>query len=114
MMCLAVSPIPMGQTLGLLLRAVRRQDTSGAMLAGSTSSVQRCLATRASEWHSSVEADLKEVHSLLHQSASTPEGPATPLVCRAEDLIIAASKDSNRTGCISGGSSSMTASGCAG
>ena len=45
MMCLAVSPILMGQTPGFLSRASRQLDISGAMVAGSTSSVQRRFAT---------------------------------------------------------------------
>ena len=35
-----------------------------------------------------MDADLKEVQSLLHRSALRPEGPAAPLVCNAADLII--------------------------
>lgn len=44
---------------------------SGAMLAGSTNSVQRRFATRAWEWQISKDADLKEVHNLLQANAST-------------------------------------------
>ena len=77
---------------------------SGAILVGSTSSVQRRFAAKAREWQSSEDGDLKEVHILLHPSASRPEGLAHPLVCSAADLIMAASSDSNRTaGCTSGG-----------
>ena len=94
MMCLAVSPIPMGRTPWFLLRAMRRLGISSAMLAGSTNSVQRHFAAMASEWQSSKDSDLKEVHSLLHPSTSRTEAPAAPLVCKAVDLIIAASRDS--------------------
>ena len=57
------------------------------MVAASTSSVQRCLVTRARKWQGSKDADLKEVHSLLHPSASRPEGPTAAVVCSAADLI---------------------------
>jgi hypothetical protein len=85
-------------TPGFLFSAMRRLAISGVMLAGSTNSVQRRLAAKARELHSSEDADLKEVHSLLHPSASSPDGPAAPLVFKAADLIVAASRDSNRTG----------------
>ena len=74
-------------------------------------SVQRRFATKAKEWQSTEDGDLKEAHSLLHPSALRPEGPAVPLVCSAADLIMAASRDSNRTGCTSGGLSLMIVSG---
>ena len=46
--------------------AMRRLAMSGAMVAGSTSSVQRRFAAKAREWQSSTVAVLNEVHSLLH------------------------------------------------
>ena len=61
------------------------------------------LVTSARDWQRSLEADLNEVHSLLQQRASKPEGPA---VCKEIDLIREASMDSNRTGCVSGGGGS--------
>ena len=63
---------------------MRRLAMSGAMVAGSTSSVQRRYAGKAREWQSSKDAILNEVHSLLHPSASRPEGPAALLVCNAD------------------------------
>ena len=45
---------------------------------GSTNDVQILFATKARELHRSVDAPLKEVHSLLHPCASMPDGPATP------------------------------------
>ena len=102
-----------GTDTGFLPRAIRQLAISGAMVARSTSSVERCLATRAREWQSSKDADLKEVHSLLHSSASRPEGPAASLVCSAADLIMAATRDSSRTGCTIWGLSLMIASGSA-
>jgi len=94
MMCLAVSPIPMGRTPWFLLRAMRRLGISGAMLAESTNSVQRRFASMASEWQSSKDSDLKEVHNLLHPSTLKREAPPAPLVCKAVDLIKVASGDS--------------------
>ena len=87
---------------------------SGAMVAGSTSSVQRRFAVKAREWQSSKDAVLNKIHSLLHPSASRPEGPAAPLVYNAPNLIRSASRDSHRMGWTSGGSSLMIASWCTG
>ena len=97
MMRRAVSPMPMGWTPGFLLRAIKRLAINGAMLVGSTRSVHIRFATKVSDWHRSWEADLNEVHSLCHPSASRPVGPAAPLVCIAADLIMAAFSDSNKT-----------------
>ena len=72
MICPAVSPILMGWTPWFLSRAKQRMVISGAMLAGSTSSVQRHFATMAREWQSSRDADLGEVHSLPHPSTLRP------------------------------------------
>ena len=47
MICLAVSPMPIGHTSGLLLRAIRRQANRGALKEGSTMSVQRRQAVLA-------------------------------------------------------------------
>ena len=85
MMRLAVSPIPMGRTPEFLSRAIKQHAKKEAMAEGSTKLVQRRLATEASEWHKSREADLKEVHNLLQLSASTPDGPAAPVVFKAAD-----------------------------
>ena len=89
--------MPKGRTPGFLLRAIKQLAINGAMLVGSTRSVHRRFATEASDWHRSWEADLKVVHSLHHPSASRPEGPAVPLICRAADLIMVAFSDSNKT-----------------
>ena len=103
----------MGQTPGFFLsRAIRPLVISAVMVGGSTSSVQRHFATKAREWQSSKNANLKEVHNLLHPSALRPEGPAGTLICSTVNLIMAASGNSNRTGCTSCGSLLMTASGC--
>ena len=107
MMRLAVSPIPIGRTPGFLSRAIRRHAKKEAMTEGSTRLVQRRLATEASALHKSREADLKEVHNLLQLSASSPDGPAAPVVFKAADLIMEASIDSNNTGCTSGGGLSL-------
>ena len=94
---LAVLQMPMGWMPGFLSRAMRWQAMSGAILAGSTISVLRRFAVKARERQGSDEAALKDVHSLLHASASRPEGPAAPLVCSAAYLIASASIDSKRT-----------------
>ena len=95
---LAVSPILIGCTPGFLFRAIRRQARKGAIVEGSTKTVQRRLAMDTRELQRSKEADLKDVHNLLQESASSPEGPAALVVCRATDLIIAPSIESNNTG----------------
>ena len=47
MIRLAVSPMPIGRTPGFLLRAIRRQANRGAVMEGSTMSVQRHRAVLA-------------------------------------------------------------------
>ena len=94
MIRLAVSPVPIGLTPGFLSNAMSLQDRKGAMLTGSTNSVQSLCAVSARELHSSREAALKEVQSLLQLSASRPDGPAAPLVCRTADLMAEAFKHS--------------------
>lgn len=113
-MRLAVSPIPIGRTPGFLLRAISLLAISGAVVSGSTRTVQRRFPVEARDQHRSRDADLKAVQSLLHASESSPEGPAEPLVFRAADLIMAASSDSKSTGWMSGGSSLMMVLGCKG
>ena len=100
----AVSTMPIGHTPGHLLRAISRHDNRGAVAMRSTMSVHRRLAETTREWHRLIDAALKEVHSLLEQAASSPEGPAEPVVLRAVDLIRGASIWSNTKGWISGGS----------
>ena len=70
-----VSQIPIGRTPGFLLRATKRQAKSGLSPSGSTKVVQIFLVRRANEWQISSEADLKEVHILLHPCASIPDAP---------------------------------------
>ena len=69
--------------------------------------MQSLFATRASELHRSVEAPLKAVHRRLHSCASTPEGPADPVVRRTAERMALASIESNTTGCISCGAEGM-------
>ena len=73
---------------------MRQLGMNGTVLAGSTNSVQRRFAAMAREWQSSMHADLKEVHNLLHTSTSRREALPAPLVCKAVDLIKVASRDS--------------------
>ena len=94
----AVSPMPIGRTPGFLSRAISRQARRGEIDFGSTYDVQILLATEAREWHSSLDAALKDVHSLLHPYASIPDGPADPVVFMAADRITLASIDSKTTG----------------
>ena len=70
---------------------------------GSTDEVQILLATRAKEWQSSLDAPLKDVHSLLHPCASIPDGPADPVVCMAAERMTLVLIDSKMTGCVSWG-----------
>ena len=65
MIRLAVSPIPIGHTPRFLFKAIRRQARKGAIADGSTNFLHRCWAVIAREWHKSLEADLKDVRSLL-------------------------------------------------
>ena len=69
MICCAMSPMPMGRTPGLLSRAMRRQASRGEIDFGSMSEMQILLAVDAS-----VDAPLKEVHSLLQLCALRPSG----------------------------------------
>ena len=64
---------------------MRRQASKGEIQFGSTKVEQRRLAVRAREWQRALEASLLQVY------ASSPDGPAAPLVFRAVDLIMAAS-----------------------
>ena len=61
------------------------------------------LATRAKQWHSSLDAPLKDVHSRLHPCASIPDGPADPVIFIAAVRMTLASSDSKITGCTSWG-----------
>ena len=46
------------------------------------------FAVKVRERQSSDEAAMKEVHSIFHVRASTPEGPAAPLVCTFDCISI--------------------------
>ena len=94
----ATSPIPIGRTPGFLSRAMRRQAKSGAVVDGSINSVQKRFAVLARDWHNSDETDLKDVHSLLHLRASSPDGPAAPLVWQAANMMASASRASKTIG----------------
>ena len=59
--CLGISPIPMGLTPGFLSNANNEQDNSGDKFLGSMHSVHRRLAHCAIDWHRALYADLKEV-----------------------------------------------------
>ena len=83
---------------GHLLKAIKRQATKAETPLGSTTSVHRRLATKARLEHKSSEADRNEVQSRLQQKASTPDGPAAPLVRRAARRMAAPSKASKMTG----------------
>ena len=77
---LTTSQMPIGRTPGFLSSAIRLQDVNGARPSGSTKSLQIRRVRSARELHRSLEADLKDEHNLLHPLASTPDGPAAPLV----------------------------------
>ena len=85
---LTTSQIRIGRTPGFLSRAIRRHDNRGARLSGSTKILQRCFVSKASEWHRSSEAALKEEHSLRQHCASIPDGPAAPLVQNAARRMV--------------------------
>ena len=95
----AVSPMPIGQTPGFLSRAMSRQARRGEIALGSTYEVQILLVTIAKLWHRSLEAPLKDVHSLLHPCTSKPDGPADPVMCRAAERMTLAAMASKMTGC---------------
>ena len=78
----------LGVLLDFLSRAIRRHDNRGARLSGSTKILQRRFVSRASEWHRSSEAALKEEHSLRQPCASIPDGPAAPLVRNAARQMV--------------------------
>lgn len=93
--------MPIGRTPGFLSRAISRQARSGEMDFGSTCEVQSLLAVRAKERHSSLDAPLKDVHSLLQPCASIPEGPADPVVFMAAERMTLASIDPKMMECTS-------------
>ena len=95
--------MPIGRTPGFSSRAISRQARRGDIDFGSTYEVHILLATRAKEWHSSLDAPLKDVHSLLHPCASIPDGPAVPVIFIAAVRMTLASIDSKITGCTSWG-----------
>ena len=97
----AVSPMTIGQTPGFLSKAISRQARRGEIDFWSTYAVQILLATKAKEWQSSLDAPLKDVHSLFHPCASIPDGPADPVMFMAADRIALASIDSKMMGCTS-------------
>ena len=86
---------------GFLSRVISRQPKRGEIDFGSTYEVQILLATRAKEWHSSLDLPLKDVHSLLHPCASMSDGPADPVVCMAAERMTLVSIDSKMMGCVS-------------
>ena len=98
MIRLTVSPMPIGCTPVHLLRVINRHDNKGAIAMGSTMSVHRRLAETAREWDRLLHAALKKAHNLLQQAASSPEGPAEPVVLRAVDHIRDTSVWSNTIG----------------
>ena len=75
---LTVSQMLIGHTPGFLFRAMSLHAMRDETFDGSTRHVQRRLAVAAKEWQSSSEADLKEVHNLLHPMASKPMGQHCP------------------------------------
>ena len=88
MILLEVSQIPIGLTPGHLFSAINRQARKADRPLGSLKDVQRLLANMAIELHRSQEAEWKDVQRRLQQCiASSPEGPAAPLVLRAAERI---------------------------
>ena len=87
MILLEVSQIPIGLTPGHLFSAINRQARKADRPLGSLKDVQRLLANMAIELHRSQEAEWKDVQRRLQQYASSPEGPAAPLVLRAAERI---------------------------
>ena len=59
---------------------------------------QSRLATAASDWHRELDAALNAVHNLRHAWASSPDGPAAPLVLSAVEHMSWASMLSKMTG----------------
>ena len=93
-----VSPMPIGRTPGFLFKPISRQARRDEIDFGSIYEVHILLANRAKELQSSLEAPLKDVHSLLHPCASMPDGPSDPVVCKAADRITPASIHSKNDG----------------
>ena len=104
MICLAVSPIPIGLTSGFLSNAISQQDRKGAILTVSTNSVQSLRAVSATQLiGSGLERGTKfsPAECVQAQWASS----TACVYSRTADLMAEASKDSKRTGCTSGGPS---------
>ena len=79
----------------------RQKAYSGERL---TKDEQSFLVTRVVEWNSLSDDFLNDVHNLLQQAASVPDGQPAPNVWRAAALIQCVSKASQTTGWITGGS----------
>ena len=93
----AVSPIPIGRTLGFLSKTISRQASSGAMRVGFTYEKQILWAMEAKEAHGSPEAPLKQVRGHFHPCASSPKGPAAPFTLSAAERIMSASRETKMT-----------------
>ena len=78
-----------------LMLAVAARDRHGSsyavLLLPGIAMVHLMLAVAARDCHGSSDAETWEHQSLLHPIASTPEGLATPSICRAADLMLLAS-----------------------
>ena len=92
-----VSSMPIGCKTGHLSRAMSLQATNADSLLGSTKLMLSRLATDAIVSHNSVEADLNEVRSCFHATASKFEGPAAPSILMAMLQINLPSICSNMT-----------------
>ena len=83
---------------GFLLSGTRRHASNALIPDGDTGWVQIRLATPAMASHRLVDVSLKEEHIRRHVRASTLDGPAEPLQCRAVLLIMLPSMASQMTG----------------
>ena len=80
-----ISPIPIGKRPGFLSKGINRHAKNGSNDGERLSAVHSFLMTSAMALHISVELvwNCFVIKTLLHSSASSPDGPAPPLVLTA-------------------------------
>ena len=95
-----IPPTPIGRKPGFLFRGMSRHATNASMETADTFSVQIFLIKLAIAFlrFTFVSPKLFEYRTLLHQSASTAEGPDLPFVLMAAFLIISSLIAANMIG----------------
>ena len=92
-----ISPMPIGRRPGFLFKGITRHAKDGSNDGERLSAVHSFLMTSAMVLHKSVELvpNCFVIKILLHPSAFSPDGPASPLVLTAVFLLSQQSTASN-------------------